>query len=401
MVTICWGSLAKAADDTTTIEERIETLIAEHNQDPVAHGGYGYALYWHRHEYPVDHPYGSVYNPHVVTPARASQAIVGTGADADFDNIDDAAEYISEIGGGKILVRPGKYTLSSTVHLHSNTELVGTGANEVTVVTDDSKYISISGSAGSYKNNVRIAGIKFDCEANDTFDESIYASYVENITVENCDFYGADTSGVTYSTGITFFSVNDWTIRNCFFKYIYRALAASSTTRGEFLFNKVEYCSDNAIRLFGTKYTVIDNNFINCYVEGDPILVTNSSYTIGITNNRLVAGNDYIVEVVNSNSIQIFGNSLIQTTNYSAIKLDADSYDSHMIGNMINNINTRGIDCAGYRNTIIGNSISSCTGAGVQLWSGSDNNVVVANTTASVSSPVVNNGTNNEVAHNT
>ncbi len=60
MAIVCWGNLAKAADDTQRIEEAIQDYIQSHNEDPNAHMGEDYALGAHRLETVLDHPYNSV-----------------------------------------------------------------------------------------------------------------------------------------------------------------------------------------------------------------------------------------------------------------------------------------------------------------------------------------------------
>ncbi len=57
---LCWGNLAKSADDTTRIEESIQDYIEEHNSDPNAHMGEDYALGVHRLQNVLDHMPGSI-----------------------------------------------------------------------------------------------------------------------------------------------------------------------------------------------------------------------------------------------------------------------------------------------------------------------------------------------------
>lgn len=60
MTIICWGNLAKSADDTTRIEESIQDYIEDHDANPNAHMGYDYALGVHRLQAVLDHAVGSV-----------------------------------------------------------------------------------------------------------------------------------------------------------------------------------------------------------------------------------------------------------------------------------------------------------------------------------------------------
>ena len=56
MPVICWGPLAKSAQDSTTIAEYIESKILSHNVNPQSHGLDGYAVFNHRSDSNLDHP---------------------------------------------------------------------------------------------------------------------------------------------------------------------------------------------------------------------------------------------------------------------------------------------------------------------------------------------------------
>lgn len=60
MPIICWGNLAKSADDTLRIEQSISDYVEGHNEDPNAHQSYGSSLYMHRFDSILDHVYQSV-----------------------------------------------------------------------------------------------------------------------------------------------------------------------------------------------------------------------------------------------------------------------------------------------------------------------------------------------------
>lgn len=65
MPIICWGNLAKAADDTLRIEQSISDYIEGHDENPNAHMGPDYALGAHRLQAVLDHAPDSVYPEHV------------------------------------------------------------------------------------------------------------------------------------------------------------------------------------------------------------------------------------------------------------------------------------------------------------------------------------------------
>lgn len=55
-----WGSLPKAQNDSTTIDQAIALAITAHEQDPTAHLGDGESLEQHKNNEIIDHPQGSV-----------------------------------------------------------------------------------------------------------------------------------------------------------------------------------------------------------------------------------------------------------------------------------------------------------------------------------------------------
>jgi len=60
MPVICWGNLAKSADDTQKIEQSMQDYVENHNENVNAHQVYGSSLYMHRIEALLDHQFGSV-----------------------------------------------------------------------------------------------------------------------------------------------------------------------------------------------------------------------------------------------------------------------------------------------------------------------------------------------------
>ena len=62
---ICWGNLAKSADDVTRVEQAIQDYIEDHDWNPNAHMGDDYALGVHRLQTVMDHLPSSVYPEHL------------------------------------------------------------------------------------------------------------------------------------------------------------------------------------------------------------------------------------------------------------------------------------------------------------------------------------------------
>lgn len=55
-----WSQLAKSLSDSSTIDQAITAVIAEHNSDPAAHLAEGAALAAHKSYEVIDHPAGSI-----------------------------------------------------------------------------------------------------------------------------------------------------------------------------------------------------------------------------------------------------------------------------------------------------------------------------------------------------
>jgi len=66
MAIICWGNLAKSADDTTRVEQSIQHYVGTHDENPNAHMGEDYALGVHRLQTVLDHSDGSVTTKHLI-----------------------------------------------------------------------------------------------------------------------------------------------------------------------------------------------------------------------------------------------------------------------------------------------------------------------------------------------
>jgi hypothetical protein len=60
MPIVCWGNLAKSADDTQRIEQSIQAYMEEHNENVNAHQIEGSSLYMHRLNEELDHRFGSI-----------------------------------------------------------------------------------------------------------------------------------------------------------------------------------------------------------------------------------------------------------------------------------------------------------------------------------------------------
>lgn len=128
-----WGTLSRAVNDSTTIDNAIATAVQAHDDDPEAHLEAGQSLTTHRAAEIIDHLAESVVNDKIAGIARAYKAIVGSGLEGDFDTLQAAIDYVAGVGGGSILITPGEYYLSGAVTFPSNINLYGVDVEAVIV----------------------------------------------------------------------------------------------------------------------------------------------------------------------------------------------------------------------------------------------------------------------------
>lgn len=67
MPIVCWGNLAKSADDTLRIEQSVEDYVEGHNENVNAHQIAGSSLYMHRVNEILDHALGSISLAHLLS----------------------------------------------------------------------------------------------------------------------------------------------------------------------------------------------------------------------------------------------------------------------------------------------------------------------------------------------
>lgn len=142
-----WGSLNRAVNDPTVIDEAIETAIAAHNDNSDAHLGEGESLQSHRAAEIIDHLAESVVNDKIRFGARTYAAIVGTEDGDDFTTIEDAVDFVKSKGTGAIYVRAGTYTPTRPLNVTYGVDIYGAGPAEthIDLASSGKKYFNYAG----------------------------------------------------------------------------------------------------------------------------------------------------------------------------------------------------------------------------------------------------------------
>lgn len=110
MTIICWGNLAKSADDTQRIEQSIQAYVEAHDENVNAHMGADYSLGAHRLQNTLDHPYGSIRYWHVTdlhAEAITAGGLVIKGAGPYISVQDEASNERVKIYPEGIIVKNG------------------------------------------------------------------------------------------------------------------------------------------------------------------------------------------------------------------------------------------------------------------------------------------------------
>ena len=168
-----WGSLPRATNDATLIDQAIEMAVGAHNDDPDAHLGADQALQSHRAAEIIDHLAESVVNDKLAPVSRAYTAIVDPNSEYDYATIEAALAYVVSAGGGRILVRAGDHFISQTISLPKGINIEGEGATITNIhcgVSGGAALLFTDGVRADNANTtisdlslVRTDGTIFDC----------------------------------------------------------------------------------------------------------------------------------------------------------------------------------------------------------------------------------------------
>lgn len=132
-----WGTLNRAVNDATLVDEAIDQAITAHNDNVDAHLGVDQSLQSHRAAEIIDHLAESVVNDKISPQARRYIAIVDPTSEYDFSTVESAVQYAASKGGGDIFIKRGTHFLSGDLQLTPGISLFGEGIDE-TIITSSS-----------------------------------------------------------------------------------------------------------------------------------------------------------------------------------------------------------------------------------------------------------------------
>lgn len=115
MVNPLWGTLEKAQDDSSLIEDAIASAITAHEEDPTAHLGDGESLQSHKSEDVIDHPKASI----VADKTGASDITFNFSFESDT-GFPNSLQLITEFAGSPYLYLEYGYTPNGYVEFTQN-----------------------------------------------------------------------------------------------------------------------------------------------------------------------------------------------------------------------------------------------------------------------------------------
>jgi len=128
----------------------------------------------------------------VKNPGRDISAVVALSkAGGAFTDFQDAFDYVNSLGGGRILVMPGTYTISSNLTIYNDTYLEGLSTNDCVVdFNSGTNNLSTIGTA----RDVTITNLTFqNCQ--NTTTGCIYLNSADRTHIKKCRFSSNRTAG--------------------------------------------------------------------------------------------------------------------------------------------------------------------------------------------------------------
>jgi len=351
---------------------------------------------------------GTVRAGSFITGQKTGVTVGPEGVDGvDYQDIQQAINYVHGVGGGIILVKAGTYIIDSDLTFYSNICLVGEG-RELTILDfqNNEHMVMMVGTTGTHLQNIVFESLTFqNLGRGDWF--AFDMEYCDDCRFTNVKFYNITSAEI--NDVITLYMENSQRniVENCYFDTCDQGIYVWGGSFHKFEFNY---------------FTNIPSSLLNVGTTPSVIFRHNVAYDVGTEGNDTIiyfgSGGDNLI--IDSNlfelcrtqciwsevgsQITITNNIFTKTgTTYECIFL-SDCTRSILANNRIIGFTNSGIYFSGGCNycTITGNVITGCGKYGVNIDHSSNNkNVVVGNALVSNLSGAVHDiGTSDVVANN-
>lgn len=325
---------------------------------------------------------------------------------ADFDDVQEAIDYINASGGGVVLIKVGTYVLTSDITLYSNVILEGEDM-DMTILDFNGGAFQLKGigTSGTHKRNIEVRDLQIK---NSTFyDYGVFQlDYADDCAVTRCKFDNihleADPAGGCIYADHT----NRLEVTENQFLNSDAGVRVANSNQSHVEFNYFYNILGTAYSIYVSNETIFRHNTENTCgnVNGDAV-----NYITGACANAVFDSNFFLL--CRTSGIWNEGSTSISITNnvWTVTGAPWDALSLHSVnrciitGNRIIGFSSDGIYLADSDfNVITGNVITGCGGYGVFIdGATNDKNVVVGNALISNTDGAVGNtGTASVVANN-
>lgn len=255
---------------------------------------------------------------------------------ADFTDIQEAIDFINDLGGGTVFIQVGTYVVNKNLTLYSNISIVGEDDDNTIIDFNNQSFaMQASGTFANPLTNIHIVNVQFINAIGFTIG-SIYFSYVNDSSIEKCKFSNNWNSGSGAGVDILLNSngCNRVSIINC------RSLASGWLLAGGGNHLKIkENYSENSLaggittNNSGLAYSDISGNYINNPADDGIKLIDNSNHNF-LSNNNITSMGGYGIKIQSGLQI-IQGNNIDGIdAGLDLIYLSANVIDCIITGNV-------------------------------------------------------------------
>ena len=360
------------------------------------------------YDFDVTHqiPAGGINYTNLTAASRAATAVISlSGEKGTFKDIQAAINYVNSLGGGRILVLPGTYTITQALILYSDIVLEGLSPADC-IFDFNSTTFNLSTVASASDVSIKNLTLKNCFNA---VTATIYLNTVTRVQIDHCIFNGnVDGSGAggdIYVQASRFVDVKFCASTSSGVFYYADSSAGINQVSFNDVISPVGYAIQGGTTVSGGGQTRYQNNNIRNMVKA----AFTGRFNVATINGNLVSSLSSITEpVINlgtTGNCQISGNQVFGNTT-SVVTL-TDCSRCFFTGNSL--IGT-GSSVDGLRLvtsdfcTVTGNTIESGTTGGtaygVNIGAGCDRTVVVGNHLNGLTADTLDSGASSVIDHN-
>lgn len=317
---------------------------------------------------------------------------------ADFTDIQEAIDFINDLGGGTVFIQAGHFVIDKDIQLYSNINILG--ADQYTTILDfnNTTYgLRCVGISTDRKSNISIINLKVIGSTSVNYG-AIYFQFCDDVIVEKCNFSN-NFNPLTENDGFDILctETNAILVSTCKSEDSGHLFGAFTNCIGSVIFSTINNSVQDAIFINGSARCVIIGN--NIYSPGGSGIIASAANGNRIIGNYFEGIVDYAVYISGGSHNTISSNTMLDSADTSSFIFLEDGSRNIVSNNncFTDNVSGTGIKVEnGDRNVISGN-ITSGFNTNISLDIDSDRNIVTSNM---MGGALVDNGTNTSTNNN-